>query len=138
LIERKPKAKGKPSFFGCVRYGADERPCDYVEGGRADGGAGGKWRREATEKSCPKCGKHKLALVRQAGDESGGFYACEDRSCKFTLPFGARRRKEPCPKCAGLVLERRRKDGGAYWACAKWPDCRYAADVAPKGEGLRT
>jgi DNA topoisomerase-1 len=156
LIERKGKKKGAKPFFGCVRYGAAERPCDYVEwaaGGREGGRAGASlpaseglpasapspsvppsrppaYRREATEKTCPKCGTSPLALLHPAeGVEGAAFYACEDRACKFTLPLGARRRREPCPKCGGLVLERRRKDGGAFWACAKYPECRYAADM---------
>jgi len=138
LIERKGKKKGAKPFFGCVRYGAAERPCDYIEGGPAEGRAGGRYQKEATEKPCPKCGKGKLALLKRgvdgaegSADAVEGFYACERDGCRFTLPLGARRRREPCPRCGGLVLERRRKDGGAFWACAKYPDCRYAADLAP-------
>ncbi|HEU4698336.1 MAG TPA: type I DNA topoisomerase [Gemmatimonadales bacterium] len=154
LIERKGKKKGSKPFFGCVRWGAEERACDYVEwaGGRDGGTAAGSprgpddspasqptpavppSRREETDKTCPKCGAAKLVVLHPGEGASGAaaapFYACDDRGCRFTLPVGARRRREPCPQCGGIVLERRRRDGGAFWACARYPACKYSADLA--------
>ncbi|HEU4564451.1 MAG TPA: DNA topoisomerase, partial [Gemmatimonadaceae bacterium] len=142
LIEKKIRGS---VFFGCVRYGADEKPCDYRES--ADGaalgagGGSGRYARAATDKSCPKCGKHKLVTLTPVGEGGTAFYACEDRACRFTLPLGAKRRRDPCPACGGVVLERRRKPtpaqqragetGAPFWACARWPACKFASDFTP-------
>jgi len=129
LIEKRGK-KSKTRFFGCVRYGAAERPCDYIEG------AGGAADRSATDKPCPKCGKETLAVVTPAAGGGAPYYACPDRSCRFTLTVGARRRGAPCPACGGVVVERRprgAKDGAAagtpFWACTRYPGCRYSASM---------
>jgi ssDNA-binding Zn-finger/Zn-ribbon topoisomerase 1 len=143
LIE---KSFGKgPAFWGCVRYGAAERPCTYRESadGKARPAGAARYTRAATDKGCPRCGKAKLAIVTPiaTGADAPGaapFYACDDAACRFTLPLGARRRKAPCPACGAVVLERRRKPGadgapGApFWACARWPECTHtAAFTAP-------
>jgi DNA topoisomerase-1 len=135
------KSFGKgPAFWGCVRYGAAERPCSYRESAegkpakaRATGGP--RWTRSATDKGCPRCGKAKLAIVTPTDPAAGApFYACDDAACKFTLPLGARRRRAPCPACGAVVLERRRKPaagaaepGAPFWSCARYPECSYTA-----------
>jgi ssDNA-binding Zn-finger/Zn-ribbon topoisomerase 1 len=138
LIE---KSFGKgPAFWGCVRYGAAERPCTYRESAdgkpaRARAAGAARWTRSATDKGCPRCGKAKLSIVTPTDPAAGApFYACDDTACTFTLPLGARRRKAPCPACGALVLERRRKPapgateaGPAFWSCARYPDCSYSA-----------
>jgi DNA topoisomerase-1 len=150
LIEKKlPK---RAAFWGCVRYGAETNPCSYAEGSREEcegtrpaprarerASANGRGEtREPTEKSCPKCGKHKLVVVTPAATRKRGspapaaFYACEDHVCNFSLPVGAKRRREPCPSCGGIVLERRRTprpDGGGgepFWSCARYPACTWS------------
>jgi DNA topoisomerase-1 len=139
LIERRGK-HGK--FFGCVRYGggargepaaggprALERPCDYIEGST------GKTARAETDKPCPKCGREKLVVLTPTGDGATPYYACPDRGCRFTLTVGARRRAAPCPSCGGVVVERRPraaaggKAGASFWSCARYPECRYSADM---------
>jgi predicted RNA-binding Zn-ribbon protein involved in translation (DUF1610 family) len=142
-----------------VRYGADVDPCTYSEraaGGDApDGGtkrarktgarkaaakaakaapAAPRYTRQATDKTCPRCGAAKLGVLTPT-DPSGGapFYACEDRACKFRLPVGAKRRRLPCPTCGGVVLERWVKPNDpaavaeAVWRCARYPQCRFSA-----------
>ncbi|MFL5581218.1 MAG: type I DNA topoisomerase [Gemmatimonadaceae bacterium] len=133
LIEKK-FGKGA-AFWGCVRYGAAERPCDYRE--RSDGAVAGRYTRATTDKQCPKCGREKLVILTPTSPQMGAaFYACESRECGFTLPLGARRRRDPCPQCGGVVLERRRKPsaegqpGEPFWSCAKYPECRYSAGRA--------
>ena len=129
LIETRAR-KGKSKFFGCVRYGAAERPCDYIEG------SAGRVARAATEKPCPKCGKATLEVATPA--DGAPYYACPDRGCRFTLPVGSRRRAAPCPSCGGVVVERRprpkpgRAAGAPFWACARYPDCGYAASIEPR------
>jgi DNA topoisomerase-1 len=150
LIEKKI-GKMAP-FWGCVRYGAETDPCKYAERGpAADGaavaartrkpaaGAAGaapapQWTREATDKPCPRCNAAKLGILTPT-DPAGGvpFYACEDRACKFRLSVGAKRRRQPCPNCGGVVLERWCKPdrpeapAEAVWRCARHPECAYTA-----------
>jgi len=58
-------------------------------------------------------------------------YSCADRgSCGFTLPVGSRRRAAPCPRCGGVVLERRDAAGRPAWRCAKAPGCDYVAEMS--------
>jgi DNA topoisomerase-1 len=172
LIERRGKRKGV-RFFGCVRYGAAERACDYVEwstpkpgdegarreargarGAKSTKGAKGTKstsgtkgatgvkraragaasappaeRREATTKRCPRCAAAALDVVTPAA--GAAHYACPAPGCRFTLPVGARRRGTPCPRCGGVVLERRAAATRATapavaWACAR-AGCDYEA-----------
>ena len=131
LIEKRAR-KGKSKFFGCVRYGAAERPCDYIEG------SAGHVAREATDKPCPKCGKASLEVATPA--DGAAYYACPDRGCRFTLPVGSRRRAAPCPTCGGVVVERRPRPkpgakaaGAPFWSCARYPECSYAASIEKRG-----
>lgn len=153
LVERRGKKKGV-KFFGCVRYGAAENPCGYSEfssprsGDRPSSpppGAEGRvpragFSREPTDKDCPKCGRHKLVVLRPGSEQEGKpYYACSDRDCRFTLTVGAKRRAAPCPECGGIVVERqaRAKEGQhalasrAFWSCTRYPACRYSASMAP-------
>ena len=142
LIERRGKKKGV-KFFGCVRYRASERPCDYVEwsndapkpaaktprGGR-EGATAGKRRTTraaptAAAASSPasfsRTATEKLCpkcgvehlAILTPADGSAPYYACADRACRFTLTVGARRRAAPCPTCGGIVVERRTRATGA-------------------------
>ena len=144
LIEK--KIGKKAPFWGCVRYGAETNPCAYAESGPVTAGpstAGSRqagprttgFTRSATDKSCPKCGAAKLGILTP-NDPTGGapFYACEDRACTFRLPVGARRRRAPCPRCGGVVLERwvtpnaPQAPARAVWRCARQPECAYEAE----------
>jgi DNA topoisomerase-1 len=135
LIEKRAR-KGKTKFFGCVRYGAAERPCDYIEG------SSGRTAREETDKPCPKCGREKLVVITPSGEGAAPYYACPDRACKFTLTVGARRRAAPCPSCGGVVVERRPRaasgkssgqGGASFWSCARYPECSYSASMVAGG-----
>ncbi|WP_158508946.1 type I DNA topoisomerase [Gemmatirosa kalamazoonensis] len=146
LIEK--KIGKKAPFWGCVRYGADPDPCTYADwtgtaeskkaaskaAARTAGSKKAALRREATDKTCPKCGAAKLGILTPDDPAAGApFYACEDRKCRFRLPVGARRRKAGCPKCGGVVLERwvtpdaTAVPAEAVWRCAKHPTCDYEA-----------
>ena len=187
LIERRGRKKGV-KFFGCVRYRAADRPCEYVDwnaDGSADakapgaapatlrrkkeGGAGSGEREErttvataslpfaprsplpphstpqrgrsataapsltftrsTTDKPCPRCGAPALSVLVPS-DGGVPIYSCADRgSCGFTLPVGSRRRAAPCPRCGGVVLERRDDGGRPLWTCARAPGCDYRATM---------
>jgi DNA topoisomerase I len=139
LIERK-SAKTGESFFGCVRYGASERPCDFIEGasGRAGGGA---WATESTGKTCLRCATQELLLKTPGQDNGTGsaYYACPDRKCGFTLTKGFLKREKNCPDCDSPVVERRRRQTdqerssgkvpSSFWGCVAYPDCKYSAEL---------
>jgi ssDNA-binding Zn-finger/Zn-ribbon topoisomerase 1 len=155
LIEKKI-AKRDP-FWSCVRYGADTAPCTYSERSVAAPAAAAvapapaaakapppsapsptasaapvQWTREATGRPCPRCGIAKLDVLTPSDPSAGApWYACADRECGFKLPVGARRRKDPCPQCGGIVLERRRANSAEWlWQCARHPECAYTAAPA--------
>ncbi|HEX5831656.1 MAG TPA: DNA topoisomerase, partial [Gemmatimonadaceae bacterium] len=145
LIEKKI-GKMQP-FWGCVRYGAETNPCTYSERGEQKPGRASSarasaaapsaappappWTRQPTDKPCPKCGATTLAILTPTSPAAGvPVYVCEDRGCTFRLPVGAKRRREPCPACGGVVLERRSGDrpgAQAVWRCARHPECGYSA-----------
>ena len=199
LVERRGKKKGV-RFFGCVRYGADERPCDHLEfsddarpgerrassstaapstaapstaapdatapsspaaapakraGKRAAGGTATATRvarvakagspaersrgaassvaehatRVATTKRCPSCERAMLDVVTPA--QGAPSYGCQDATCGFALPVGARRRASDCPRCGGVVLEQRRS---REWACAR-RTCGWTAPLPAAAPG---
>jgi DNA topoisomerase-1 len=97
----------------------------------------------ATDKRCPKCSARNLLLVTPNEAAAGvAMFACDDRGCGFTLPVGARRRKEPCPSCGGVVIERRQRPtatqsargagGDPYWCCARYPDCAFTSSMSSR------
>jgi DNA topoisomerase-1 len=86
---------------------------------RARAGAAPPWTTQPTDKGCPRCGARALEVRTPTNPAADApCYACPDAACGFTLPLGARRRRLPCPACAGVMLERR--DGAApEWRCAR-------------------
>jgi DNA topoisomerase-1 len=141
---RKKIGKRDP-FWGCVRYGAAERPCAYADWSAAKEGGAPKREapkrarksaaptparavpargetRDATARPCPRCGTHTLDVVTPA--DGTPYWACADRGCAFTLPVGARRRAAPCERCGGMMVERAR-GGGSVWQCARHPACGH-------------
>ncbi len=154
LIEK--KIAKKAPFWGCVRYGAETNPCGYAERTPAPNatpvGAGiphaapitapvtaPAWTRADTDRTCPKCSAARLDVLTPSAAGGGTpFYACRDRACGFRLTVGARRRREPCPSCGGIVVERwvtpdaRAAPPEAVWRCAKHPACRHEAPWAAR------
>lgn len=91
----------------------------------------------ATDKTCPRCGTAKLDQVQPPTGTP--YYLCQGQSCGFSLPVGSRRRKDNCPQCHGVVLERQTRvtiehpEPRPYWGCAK---CTWRAWIqAPAGTG---
>ncbi|MFL5576253.1 MAG: DNA topoisomerase, partial [Gemmatimonadaceae bacterium] len=115
LIERRGRKKGV-KFFGCVRYRADERPCDYVE-----------WEDRRSAEHEPR--GERAASVEREGTRS------PDRDALSTLgaPRSPSRRPKaaappstsaptdkPCPRCGASTLAIVTPADGAapYYACA--------------------
>jgi DNA topoisomerase-1 len=78
---------------------------------------------EPTDRLCPRCGKHNLAIKL---GRFGRFLACTGfPECRYTERIqnktGVR-----CPKCKeGDLVERRTKRGRVFYGCNRYPNCDY-------------
>lgn len=80
---------------------------------------------EATGENCPECGN---PLVKRKG-RYGEFVACSNYpECKYI-------KKEekvtteimPCPKCDGMVVEKKTRKGKIFYGCNHYPKCDFAS-----------
>ncbi len=92
LVERKGKRKGV-KFFGCVRWGAAERPCDHVEWIDAKPGP-----RE------PKAREPKAKVSRSRESKSRESKVLPPRPAAPPEPE-RRKTDKPCPRCERGLLE---------------------------------
>lgn len=88
---------------------------------------------EVTGEVCPNCGK---PMVIKNG-RYGKFEACSGYpDCKYIKP----KEKPPlievckCPKCGGMIVERRTKKGKIFYGCGNFPKCRVAVWDKPTGD----
>jgi DNA topoisomerase-1 len=135
LIERQT-SQGK-AFFGCVRYGAAERPCSYVE-------SNSRYSRVELDQTCPLCKKFKVVqLVPNDPKDGSPFKVCGDperdreKRCKYIESEGKYRREatgQRCPGCGKhdlvLLSPRDEKDGSPFKACSDPTRiCRFLMDA---------
>ncbi len=88
---------------------------------------------EVTGEVCPNCGK---PMVIKNG-RYGKFEACSGYpDCKYIKP----KEKPPlievckCPKCGGMIVERRTKKGKIFYGCGNFPKCKVAVWDKPTGD----
>ena len=88
---------------------------------------------EETGEVCPNCGK---PMVIKNG-RYGKFEACSGYpECKYIKP----KEKAPqvevciCPKCGGMIVERKTKKGKIFYGCGNFPKCTVAVWDKPTGE----
>lgn len=88
---------------------------------------------EETGEVCPNCGK---SMVIKNG-RFGKFEACSGYpECKYIKP----KEKAPqvevcaCPKCGGMIVERKTKRGKVFYGCGNFPKCKVAVWDKPTGE----
>lgn len=87
---------------------------------------------EATGESCPLCGS---PLVLRKG-KYGTFTACSNYpECKY-IKKEQKEVKEivKCPKCGGMIVERKSKKGKVFYGCNNFPKCKTATWDIPTGE----
>lgn len=87
---------------------------------------------EATGESCPLCGS---PLVLRKG-KYGTFTACSNYpECKY-IKKDQKEVKEivKCPKCDGMIVERKSKKGKVFYGCNNFPKCKTATWDIPTGE----
>ncbi len=80
---------------------------------------------EKTGEICPECGN---PLVKRRG-KFGEFTACSNYpNCKY-IKKEAKQITEimPCPKCDGMIIEKKTKKGKIFYGCNHYPKCDFAS-----------
>ncbi len=88
---------------------------------------------EETGEVCPNCGK---PMVIKNG-RYGKFEACSGYpECKYIKPKEKLPQVEVCicPKCGGMIVERKTKRGKVFYGCGNFPKCKVAVWDKPTGE----
>ena len=79
---------------------------------------------EETGETCPNCGN---PLVVRKG-KYGEFVACSNYpTCKY-IKKEEKKIVEimPCPKCAGMIVEKKTRKGKIFYGCNNYPKCNFA------------
>ncbi len=87
---------------------------------------------ELTGESCPMCNN---PLVIRRG-KYGQFTACSNYpECKY-IKKEPKIEKEllPCPKCDGMIVEKKTRRGKIFWGCNNYPKCDFASWNEPINE----
>jgi DNA topoisomerase-1 len=111
-------------FLACSSY----PDCKYTQD--LDGSGRGRAEDVPINETCDACGK---PMVIKEG-RYGRFIACSGYpECKTTKPLTM---GIGCPQagCGGGLVERRSKRGKAYYACSRYPACRFVLWQRPVGE----
>ena len=67
----------------------------------------------------------------------GEFEACSNYpKCKYIKQEEKATPKEimPCPKCNGMIIEKKTRKGKIFYGCNNYPKCTYALWDKPTGE----
>lgn len=111
-------------FLACSGY----PKCKFTQ--NINGNNEGRSEEAPNGEVCEQCGK---PLVIRDG-RYGRFLACSGYpECKNTKPLTT---GIPCPQdsCEGQLVERRSRRGKAYYACSRYPDCRFILWRRPVAE----
>lgn len=113
-------------FIGCTGY----PECDYTRSLAEDREASLQSPEVVADRHCPQC--HADLVIRQG--RYGKFIGCSQYpKCKFIESL-----EKPedtsvaCPSChKGALIKRKSRYGTFFYACNKYPDCRYAINSPP-------
>ncbi len=112
---RYPECKTTRNLPANVKY--------RYRGGRVELAAGLAEAEEAPGAPCPKCG----TPMQLKHGRYGRFLACPNCGATAPVPTGV-----TCPKCGqGELVERYSPRRGTFWACNRYPDCRFALPGKP-------
>ncbi len=80
---------------------------------------------EKTGEDCPECGS---PLVKRRG-KFGEFTACSNYpTCKYVKKESKKITEiMPCPKCDGMIVEKKTKRGKVFYGCNHYPKCDFAS-----------
>ena len=82
---------------------------------------------EATDETCPQCGK---PLVVKTG-RYGKFLACSGYpECKFTKSHQVKTGVS-CPECGSELVERISRKRRTFYGCSNYPKCQFATNQKP-------
>jgi len=82
---------------------------------------------QATEETCPKCGRPMVIRVGRFGK----FLACSGYpDCKTTMPYIVKT-GIPCPQCGGELVKRISKKKRVFYGCSKFPKCQFTVNRKP-------
>jgi DNA topoisomerase-1 len=77
---------------------------------------------EQSEELCPKCGRH--LNIKQG--RYGKFLACPGfPECRHTQRY-YEKTGISCPRCGGIVVERRSQRGRRFYGCSNYPECSFS------------
>lgn len=117
-------------FIGCTAY----PDCDYTRN------LDGKEVQEpevVPDRKCEKCGE--ALLIREG--RYGKFIGCSGYpKCKFIESLNEKVEIDcKCPSCkVGNFVKKRSRYGSFFYACDKYPECRYAVNALPINEACPT
>jgi DNA topoisomerase-1 len=82
---------------------------------------------QASEETCPKCGRSMVIKVGRFGK----FLACSGYpDCKTTMPYLVKIGIS-CPQCGGELVRRISKKKRVFYGCSKFPKCQFAVNRKP-------
>jgi len=86
---------------------------------------------EETDQKCEKCGS---AMVLKHG-RFGPFMACSNYPTCKNIKNIEQKTGVTCPQCGqGDIVAKRSRQGRTFYACNKYPDCKFALWSKPTGE----
>ena len=88
---------------------------------------------EETGELCPNCSSPLVIKKSRYGE----FTACSNYpKCKYIKPKEKELPKEiiPCPKCDGMIVEKKTKRGKIFYGCNNYPKCDFASWDEPINE----
>ena len=88
---------------------------------------------EETGELCPNCNSPLVIKKSKYGE----FIACSNYpTCKYIKPQEKYTPKEiiPCPKCDGMIIEKKTKKGKIFYGCNNYPKCDFASWDEPLDE----
>ena len=89
---------------------------------------------EVSDVPCEHCGR--LMVVKHG--RYGNFLACPGfPQCRNTKPI-LKETGVNCPKCAGMIVQRKTKRGKPFYGCQNYPHCDYVSWDAPLKESCET
>jgi DNA topoisomerase-1 len=105
--------------------------CKNIKSIKKEGVNGEEVASEATDEKCEKCGS---PMVIKMG-RFGKFLSCSSYpECKNMKPL-VKSTGVKCPGCGkGEIVEKKSKRGRIFFACNKYPDCKFALWSRPTGE----
>lgn len=116
-------------YLACNRYPECRFTCNYERDEKGDVQMLEQPKDEATDEVCEKCGS---PMVIKQG-RYGPFIACTGYpKCKNTRSMNASHKghdtgvKCPQDNCDGSLVERKSRRGKIFYACNRYPDCKFA------------